>query len=265
MNRRWTLADLEFAAVWQQRNDRIVVAPFGFLSTISSWDRFNSELVDARLRLSGQLGDSFESMLGVLERPDLCVEVRGLVWADDERSASLKVLVARRGDAAFLVRQTRSEDARYYHVFHIAECGITALSDTVLRELPDHVGPGALSDIVLPADDGAAVADRLDHSYRRSVVRDRSSTSVRGRASRFLAAPVTSNGVIEVVQGRSKFGPGSLTRHRLEWRDLAGDGRYVVTEGNPPTAVAVTARRFAELIDQRIIEVIKVLNDERVR
>ncbi|MEU4342430.1 hypothetical protein AB0H00_14360 [Nocardia sp. NPDC023852] len=53
--------------------------------------------------------------------------------------------------------------------------------------------------------------------------------------------------MIGIEQGRLRFGPRGITRRALAWRDLADDGRYVITRGTPrsrhrPTPTACPQR-----------------------
>lgn len=263
INRTWTLSDVEFVALWQQRNDRILPEPFGFASTVPGYDDFRRQLTDIRARLGPTMGPAFDDALDTLEQPDIRLTARGGARADGDRYRTITLLVARRGDAAVAVTQQRSDDDRYYTSLRLTQCHPMELSTVLLDALPGDIGPGRQSDVVLPSEPAAEPS--TDYHYGRSAVLDRSGTSVAAKARGFLNAPTTSAGVIEVIQGRSKFGPRGITRHQFGWRDVVDDGRYVIDDGNPPVATGVTRARFADLVDSRIIEVIKVLNDERLR
>ncbi len=79
----------------------------------------------------------------------------------------------------------------------------------------------------------------------------------------FLSAPTHSAGVVEIEQGTAVFGPQGIARRRLEWRDLEGDGRYLIDAQHPPTASGAGARQVREMIDIEIAQVVQVIDDER--
>jgi hypothetical protein len=262
MSREWIFSDVEFFAIWDRVNGRYLPEPFSFASKTRFEGEFHRELAEARSRLAPELGRSFQRVLYGLEQPDIRILSQGY-RADPENPGTISMLVVRSGDDGFVVHQTPAVDTRYYHSYRITECDVEGMSEAIVGGLPSGVAAGRWPDFQLPAI--VTDADGMDYSYGRSAVLKRPQLSTGAQAAQFLQATAIGTGTIDVIQGESKFGPRGITRHRLEWRDLEDDGRYVVTDSQPPSVLAVNDQRFTDLIDGRIIEVIQVLNDERRR
>ncbi|RDI67379.1 hypothetical protein [Nocardia pseudobrasiliensis] len=71
-----------------------------------------------------------------------------------------------------------------------------------------------------------------------------------------------SSGWIHIAQTRSRFGPDGITRFRLGWQDVAGNGRYLITPGLPPIAVATDTKLLRALIDTGIAQVARAIREE---
>jgi EspG family len=141
------------------------------------------------------------------------------------------------------------------------------LADTVAAAMPE-AKPGRQSDLVLPGGEapvlpGQRAAEGVDYSFGESAVTDSFDDAVTDRAQRFLDTAPECTGTIEIVQGRSIFGPRGMTRHRLEWRDLADDGRYVIDDQHPPVATAVDTTKLVAMINTRIAAIVRAIKDER--
>lgn len=82
------------------------------------------------------------------------------------------------------------------------------------------------------------------------------------QAEKFLRSPVTCAGAIFVGQGTSRFDRRRADRRMLEWRDISGDGRYLIIGSAPPMAQGVDAKRLTARIDTEIAGVARAVKDE---
>jgi hypothetical protein len=269
MNRVWKFTDTEFFALWSVRApDQMLPWPFFYTTRQHDSDIFDAERLAALERLRKRLEPSFDDVMTALVQNDMKIAVFG--WdsrAPREPDGLLRLLAIRRGDYGYLVTQLAGEEFSYASGFTVAETDAIKLADAVLDAMPE-TGAGRLPDIVLPtpkSDEEQSDEAALDYSYGRSAVQDSFSDTVAERAERFLNTPAPSMGSIEIIQGRSIFGPRGITQHRLEWRDLEDDGRYVVDDQHPPVATAVGRERLISLINTRIVEVVRAIKDERIR
>ncbi len=80
--------------------------------------------------------------------------------------------------------------------------------------------------------------------------------------ARFLGTTAESTGSVQVVQGKSKYGPRGITRGGRLWRDLPGDGRYVMELHHAnPTAIGMSGAGLAEWIDGEIERILERMDD----
>ncbi|WP_406236318.1 ESX secretion-associated protein EspG [Nocardia sp. NBC_01009] len=261
MIRTWKFTDLEFYALWFAEEGEGLPWPFYFTTTVPRHDEFERQKAEASSAVRHRLGRSFDDPLAAIVRPDVWVAVSG--WDGREPrtpAALLRMLAVRRGDRGYLVAAQPGVTYWDSSGFTVTECDAVALADTVVDAMP-KADPGRLSDIALPAQPGS---DDMDYSYGASAVHDSFADSFAERAQRFLDTPTPSIGVIDIVQGRSLFGPRGITRYRIGWRDLEEDGRYVIDDQNPPLAVAADRKRMILMINTRIAAIVRAIKDERI-
>ena len=140
----------------------------------------------------------------------------------------------------------------------VTECDPITLADAVVDAMP-QADAGQRSQIVLTS---RPQTDEMDYSFGRSAVQDSYDGSVTEQAKQFLDAVPHSTGSIDVMQGRSVFGPRGITTFRLEWRDLDNDGRYAIDPENS-MAMATDRRRLITMINTKVAAVVGAIKDER--
>lgn len=260
MIRARTLTDLEFLVLWTALKEETLPDPLLFVSRANSYDEYMSAISDTKNRLSTTIAPAFKSALELINRPDIRIEIHG--WDGRDRraaAASIRALAVTHGSRGFLVTQLPGETVEHSAGFSVAECPVADLATTALGVLPD-TPPGREDDILLPDDDGRA---NVDYRFGSSIVQNSPTGSVTKRAAKFLQLPAPSVGTIDVIQARSIFGPRGRVSRRLRWRDIQDDGRYVINDANPPTAVAVDRNRFASLLNSRIAAAVRSIRDEQ--
>ncbi|MFI9504997.1 ESX secretion-associated protein EspG [Nocardia sp. NPDC052566] len=254
MNRTWTFTDLEFVVLWERMRQDFLPAPLTFTSRTPGYYDFLREKADTRDRLRCTGDDSCDEVFEAMASPDIAIEVHGGVGRADP-AASIRMLAVRAGERGYLITQRPGETVRHSGGFTVTSCTAVGLGPTVVAALP-RVGAGSRADIALVADSD------MDYGYRESRVFDTAADSAARRSLDFLDHPMIRCGTVDVVQRRSIFGPRGLTRHRLRWRDLDGDGRYVIDDTRTPVAVPAAADRFTTLIDIRVAAVVRAIKDE---
>ncbi|MEV5648565.1 ESX secretion-associated protein EspG [Nocardia sp. NPDC052254] len=258
MTRTWKFTDLEFVVAWENAQADVLPAPFIFTSDTPLYEDFQREKREVRAQLGPRL-DEVENILDVAARPDIRIELHGWGSDFDDAAGQIRLLAVRREGYGYLLKQLPGETAWHSGGYTITECGALELAGLLIAELPEAAA-GKLSDIVL------AQRNRnpdLDYSYGQSLVTDTFDDTVERRADQFFRAPVTGEGIIDIVQGLSRFGPRGLAQSRLCWRDLADDGRYAITDGHPQIALGADSKRLVTLLNSGIAEVIKAIKDER--
>lgn len=260
MNRTWKFTDLEFYALWFDAEGVGLPWPFYFTTDIADGDKFHAVKHDALLRVRQSLRGSFDEALEAIVHPDLLIATNGWDARTPRQPDTLvRLLAVRRGDRGYLVTQLPGETYCHAGGFTVAECDAVALAAAVVEALP-KTDPGRLAEITLHASDRD---DELDYSFGRSAVHDSFADSIAERAELFLTAPTHSRGTIDVVQGRSRFGPRGVIKYRLDWRDLADDGRYAIDDRNPPVAVPVDGKRLISMINVKVAAIVRAIKDER--
>ncbi|NUS42324.1 MAG: ESX secretion-associated protein EspG [Mycobacteriaceae bacterium] len=244
MTSTWRLGDLEFVAAWEAMGEDLLPQPLFYRSRTESYEDAQREQRQALADYHARADERLAAALRAIARPDLKVEVSAENFSDlDDPKGPVRLLAARLGDNGYVVTQLPGETSRHSGGFTISECGALELAGVAVRGLP-LVGAGRKPEIVLPS-------DGVDHH-----------PAVRARAAGFRQAPVTHVGFIDVVQGSSAFGPRGITQRRIRWRDLVGDGRYVIT-GNPAIAVGANTSAMVAAVNNAIAHVVSAIRDER--
>ncbi|QLY31853.1 ESX secretion-associated protein EspG [Nocardia huaxiensis] len=257
----WRLTDLEFMVLWEDaRREEYPPAPFVFTTKIPTIREFARAKEITRRNLRDRYDGELYPLMETIAHPDIRVVVDAWDPADLDRPAGLvRLLAVRRGDLGCLVTELPGESHWYSGGFIITECTALELADVVAEAMPE-LPAGRLPQLVLatPADE-----ENLDYSYERSAVRDSFAESAAERAAAFLRMPAERTGSITIQQGHSLFGPRGITSHRLTWRDLIDDGRYVIDDQTPPVAMPVDRKRLRLLLNNRIAAVVAAIRDER--
>lgn len=249
---------VEFAAMYDELKEESLPEPLsyrGAAQTYAESVRVKHEAWQAlRRRSNGEL----EVLTEALTRPDIRVIARGIDGREPENpKRSLRVLAVRKGDNAFVVRQkpgaTMSDSAGFTVTRHDA----LALGDVVASLFPEAAA-GGLREFELTD----TTAQDVDFSLRRSLVHDTGDDGA-AESARFLGEPDDLAGTIEIEQGWSRFGPRGVRRLYLVWRDVVGDGRYVIVPGSPARVVPADRRRLVSLINTQIAEIVRAIKDDR--
>ncbi|ONM50528.1 ESX secretion-associated protein EspG [Nocardia donostiensis] len=262
MNRTWELTDLEFVVAWEDVKGDFLPHPFVFTSRTPLWNDYLREQREVRENLKTKLDGSFSEVLDMLAQPDIRLEVAGWDSRNSEDPKSCIRIIAARLDArAVLATQLPGETVRHSGGYTFTEIDPLSLADAVVKALPE-AGAGQRPEVVLAA--AATTEAGFDYSYQESEVFDSFDDSIGRRSDDFLAAPTALMGVVRVVQGRSRFGPRGIVSRTLRWRDLVDDGRYLITEDNPPVARGADAKRMTATLNSEIATVISAIKDQRV-
>lgn len=264
MNRVWQFSDVQFVALWDLQKDGILPEPLTFVSKQPYLNDFRAEILGYQARLARALGNTFDGVLDLVAQPDVRVILEAKSTVDPEDPAGrVRLVGAARGDRAYVVKQLPGESVWHASGFLVGEFTAADLAEAAVAELP-VVAAGTLPETVLAGVGGrpqSTESSPEQSNTAESAVIDRTRVSSRARAERFLAAPTTMTGTATIVQGRSKYGPRGIRRRSLEWRDVAGDGRYAIVGD---VARAVTPRGLADAVDAEVRAVYEVLEAEGV-
>ncbi len=249
---------VEFAAMYDELKEESLPEPLsyrGAAQTFAESVRAKHEAWQAlRRRSNGEL----EALTEALTRPDIRVIARGIDGREPENpKRSLRVLAVRQGDSAFVVRQQPGETMSDSAGFTVTRHDALALGDAVAALFPEAAA-GSLRDFELVD----TTAPDVDFSMSRSLVHD-TGDDFAAEGAKFLSEPDDLAGTIEIEQGWSRFGPRGVLRLYLVWRDVVGDGRYVIVPGSPARVVPADRRRLVSLINTQIAEVVRAIKDDR--
>ncbi|MET7768235.1 ESX secretion-associated protein EspG [Nocardia sp. NPDC005366] len=257
MSRTWNLTDVELIVLWDDLfKDRLPAPLFAQYrgENAEDWARLAAEARGGiRARDDGALHDALARVAEA--------EVRVCVQAIDPRDprvrdSPIRMLGGRRGAVAALIDQLPGETIWHSAGFVVSMGDADWLAAAVAGALPVRE-PGRLPDTPLVTDDSGT-----DHHYGRSPVRESYSEADRCSAA-WMSRSADRVGVIEIHQGSSIFGPRGVTSYRIDWCDLAGDGRYAVIGTAPSIARAIDEKRLAAMITAEITKVMQTLEDER--
>ncbi|MFC9552677.1 ESX secretion-associated protein EspG [Rhodococcus sp. NPDC056960] len=201
----------QFSALWARTGQDRIPYPFAVTSELATADEYDVAQRRIRADFAGPEHDPLEAALLVLAEPDLRIEIAGSIGT--EATPVRMVGALSRGHAVAAVQHPGSEVV-------MRRCEPYDLGRQLIAQLPD-TDAGAAAGVVVPVtSDGNAPA-----------------------AARILDRPATSQGVVTVVRG-SRHSPRPVGG--LAWRDIDGDGRYLVWGD---ASVAVTPGTSWDLLD----------------
>lgn len=206
----WVLSGPQFSASWARTGQDRVPYPFKVTSALATADEYEAEQRRIRADFSGPEHDPLASALLVLAEPDLRIEISG-----SEGGTPIRLIGAlARGHGIAAVQHPGGEVV-------IRSCEPYDVGRQLIAQLPD-----------------------TDAGTRRGVVVDRAAAAHRqAEVARVLDRPSTGQGVVTVVRG-ARHSPRPVGG--LAWRDIDGDGRYLVWGD---TAVAVEPGTSWDLLD----------------
>ncbi len=130
----------------------------------------------------------------------------------------------------------------------------------MIGQLP-RTGQGVQPDLVVHA---AAPAPGYEPAGSMVSDDDEPEDDDSARSAAFFGTPATATGIVEVLQGRSKFGPRGRAESGVLWRDLPGDGRYVMPLDDPaPVATGMSAGRLTAWVDREIERILTRMEERR--
>ncbi|MFI6165429.1 ESX secretion-associated protein EspG [Nocardia sp. NPDC051052] len=249
MTQQWKFTALEFIVLCEQYRGGSLPRPFQFVSD----EEITVDELERRKRVTWEelrhrLDGSFDGVLEVLRAPELFV--RASSWDEldmDNMAKEQRLHAARAGALAYLFEQAPALLTYDTPAFTITECDPRQLATVVIDSLPP-MKAGRLPDIPIVTDSAEHVTPTPGRSY---VEDDREDTPVY-RTQQFFQQRAVRTGAITVVQGRSKFGPRGIHEIAMMWRDVAGDGRYVMSLDAAPVAVASSRETLIERIEADI-------------
>jgi hypothetical protein len=255
----WDVDPLEFLVRWESQGQPGLPAPLTFRSATESRTAFLGDKARVRARLRDEPRPDLNAAMAVLARPDVRVAVQARSGLDPaDRRRCLRLYAARRGERACVVRQRIGETVDHSAGFTLTTGPAPALGELVANALP-HAARGSRPATPLP---GADRDSGHDYGVGRRAWRDSFDEPPPRAALRLLSTPPVTVGLIDIAQGRSRFGPRGLSGHRMTWRDLLDDGRYLITEDEPPLAVPADRAAVVAMINARIAEIVHRLRDE---
>lgn len=250
----WNLTDLEFKVLCDQYVGGELPTPFTFTSDIRELDEFERACLTTRQDLARRMDRDLEIIIDTLSAPTVAVGAQAWDDADfDNPEKWTLVHAGRRGSRAYVAVQKPGRTLDHAGGFTISSCDPRGLGDAVMAHMPAAVA-GSRGPIAIELEPesagfgfGSLVADEESRGFP---------------SARFLAVPAESTGVVQVVQGRSMYGPRGITRGGRLWRDLPGDGRYVMELHHAaPTAVGMSGAGLSEWVDGEIERILERMDD----
>ncbi|MET9488651.1 ESX secretion-associated protein EspG [Nocardia sp. NPDC006630] len=260
MSAKLQFDDLEFVVLWEKSTGERLPGPFGFKSRTPMYYDYLSEKNAVAEKLKSKWNRSLDVLAEMLVEPDIRITVSGYDGRDPQNAGGrVRLMALRKRERGYIIVQSPGETYMNGAGFTATECDPVLLAEAVVAALPEAEA-GSQPDTALAVLDEASSPDE---EFVRTTISDIFDNSDSLRAKKFLAAPIQCFGAIDVVQGRSKFGPRGVAARRLEWRDLEGDGRYVIGGEPPHVATAADPKRLIAAINIRVAAIVRAIKDER--
>ncbi|MFD7847725.1 ESX secretion-associated protein EspG [Nocardia sp. NPDC059764] len=250
----WQFTDLEFKVLCNRYREGSTPAPFVYTCRTSDADEYRRQLWAAEDELDQRLDSTFRPVFEAVANPEVMVVVYGWNDADlDNPEAYVRVHGVRRGRRACVLVQQPGESLEHSTGVTLIECEPEELAQLLVAQLPEV--PGGRSPAI-PIVDEPVVVD--PYEAPRASAFDSFEESVETPGLRFLSSPTDQAGRMQILQARSKYGPRGVAMSRLEWRDLPGDGRYVIDHDQESKfAIGMDGRKLAGYIDISIARILE--------
>ncbi|RDI55329.1 ESX secretion-associated protein EspG [Nocardia mexicana] len=256
MTQQWKFSSLAFVVLCDRYRAGSVPEPLLFETD----EQVTVDELEGRKRvmwekLQQRLDGSFDGVIEVLRAPEVYVQVRS--WDEHDESnqdKKLRIHVARSGALGYAIEQVPGKLTWDSPMVTITECDPRTLATTVVAKLP-QVEAGRLQDIPVVTDP----AEHITPAWRDSLIWDDPDDRPVAQTQRFFQQRADCTGSIAVVQGRSKYGPRGILETNLMWRDMPGDGRYVMALDGSPVAVGTSGQQLAARIQRDIDQLLRRL------
>ncbi|MBF6351431.1 ESX secretion-associated protein EspG [Nocardia flavorosea] len=248
---------------WEGLTGEGLPNPLIITTDIESHDAYMTARRRVAAEINTQDDPELDAVLLALTRPEIVVEIFGITAPDTGDERAIRVYAASAGGRCFTVRQRPGKSIFHAAGFTVSEHNPAAWAADIVGFLP-ALGPGRQAMVPLPDPDGPQdITEGIDYGYGRSEFRDSFDDSATENHSGYLDKPITGAGSIDVIQGRSIFGPAGRGRRAVGWRDLADDGRYTIVYRAPCAARAADTASFTALLTDEIEEIQLLVDDER--
>lgn len=249
----WQFTDLELKVLCNRYRQGAIPSPLVYTARTMDPDDYRRELEAAEAELADRLDPEFRAVFEAVCNPEVFVGVHGWYDADmDDPDKHLVVHGARRGYRACVLIQQPGESTMHSRGVTMIECEPADLAQLLVAQLPE-VEAGQSTPIAIVTEPAAPDP----YEAPRASAFDTFEESVDSRSLRFLSTPADQTGAMQILQGRSKYGPRGVAVSTLLWRDLPGDGRYLIDlDQEPKSAIGVDSRRFADHIDSVIVRIL---------
>ncbi|MFF3566702.1 ESX secretion-associated protein EspG [Nocardia jiangxiensis] len=248
MSLSWTFTGIEFQVLCEKYRGGEMPDPlFWTLDEHMTIDKSAALKADVWQELRAKWDPSWDSMIDVMCAPEIYIRLHGWDERDmDNGKKNIYIHFARSGAQAFKFEQKPGKT--YWHTdgYIVTECDPRSLASEVVRSLPPTEA-GSLSSTPIIIDP----AEHVGHGGG-SFFKDDDEDPPAVASTKFFNMPASKTGTLRVVQGRSKFGPRGIQETKLLWRDVIGDGRYVMNMDDSPVAVGIGRNAFANKIQQQI-------------
>lgn len=257
---KWEFTDVEFKVLCNRYLGGYLPRPLSYTSRTLLQDDYEHELSETEARLRERLDPGFGPLFAMLERPEVAIFTQ--VWCDgdlDNPKKRIRVHAARQGRRACVITQLPGETVYHSGGFTVVECEPEALPALVTAELPEaEAARGPAVPIMVQPPEPEPEMHRNSHSAAFDSFDDPDDAATLA----FWNKPAEWTAACRVVQGRSKYGPRGIVETTLLWRDLPGDGRYLIDLAEPePKAVGATTSRIAKHIGLHVDTILRSMTD----
>ncbi|MFD4369679.1 ESX secretion-associated protein EspG [Rhodococcus sp. NPDC058521] len=215
---RWTLSSAQFAALWARTGQDRAPFPFDLSSDLAVAEDHAEQQRRVRQTFDGPEHDVLAAAFLLLAEPDIRIELTGS--ADEIPLRIIGAMTRHHGLVA--LQHPRSAQREGGHVVMLG-CEPYDVARQVLAQIPP-TEPGRYRGVQFSRGSQARPGTR--------VLRRPEETSTLRPVADLLDRPTVGEGVVKVVRGprhAGRFGGGAA------WRDIRGDGRYIVFGGETVT------------------------------
>jgi hypothetical protein len=249
VNQQWNFTGIEFQVMCDKYRGGSMPDPLDYTldepMTIDESARLKEKVWE---ELQARWDPTWDALVDVMCAPEMYIRIHGWDEMDQENGdKNLYLHFARSGAQAFSFVQRPGKSFWHTNGFTVTEIDPRGMANAVVNSLPE-VPAGRLPNTPMILDP----AEHIGHGGSSFFKDDDDDEPAAQVSAKFWQMRAALTGSVWVVQGRSKYGPRGIRETKMMFRDIIGDGRYLMTMDDSPVAVGTSATEFVRRIQKDI-------------
>lgn len=254
---RGRLTSLELVVLWELMSDDRLPFPLTHSPDQQYEDEYRQAKKETAQRLLHILPADAQQLWEAAVNPDIVIWAAGQAPDENDMAAVTRIVGLRREGYAMVLVQQPGERIERAGDIDVYETDVAGLAKAVIGRLP-KAERGRQGEVQILSQQ----PDGMDYGHGSSSVLEAADTPQQ-RSDRWRNAQATHFGELKVEPGSGAHWIQDRRGYLVRWRDLAGDGRYLIEPKPNPVAVAVDDNAFETFVNHRVVELVRRIRENR--